>query len=155
MFSGNHPSAWGISGFLVSKSLMAFRETDNTSKIFQSCYTWALGILEWHWSILPEPYSATSESFILICTPWSSTIFEQCFTGGKYHLKIFIITLKMYFFFFKKATVYGVADNFLGNADSQMPLDVRAFIECMRGEIHKSELSIIIAHHCLDWSQHP
>lgn len=125
MFSGRHPSAWGILDFWVSKSLTAFRETD-TSKVFQLCSTRALGILEWHWTTMPGPHSAISESFILVCTPWSSTKYEQCcllslalqcFTGGKYHLKIFIITLKMYL----PATVYGEADNFLGTADSQKP----------------------------------
>lgn len=39
------------------------------------------------------------------------------FTGGKCNLKGFIITLKMCL----PATVYGVADNFLGTADSEKP----------------------------------
>lgn len=47
-FQKGIPRLGGISGFWVSKSLMAFRDTDDTSKLFQSCSTRALGILEWH-----------------------------------------------------------------------------------------------------------
>lgn len=128
VFLGRHPSVRGISVFWISKTNALLERLTHP----KSCSTSPLGILKWHWTILPGLCSAITYlkfHFNLRrgLKAWSSTIYEQrslfsltlqWFTGGKSDLKTVIIALKMY----SPATVFRAADTFFfWTPDSQKP----------------------------------